>query len=159
MHLSTFEKIKKESCNSVTSHHFDVKVGTREKCDASHLGFCASLKQDHGRIWKTVVFAGRFLEIAELKYSTDEHELVGLVWALDLFKNYVLGQQFSNSRITKQYLKPLMIIKTQKWPNLVFPVRQIRFYLTQFTVEHLSNKEMRFEDYLPRHSFSSIINF
>ena len=35
------------------------------------------------------------MNIAELKYSTNEIELLGLVWALDHFKNYLLGKQFS----------------------------------------------------------------
>ena len=65
------------------------------KCDASHLGLGASIEQDHRGNWKTVAFASKFLNIAELKYSTNELELLGLVWALDHFKNYLLGKQFS----------------------------------------------------------------
>ena len=42
-----FEKIKKEICNTVTNHLFDVNLNTGVKCDASHLGLGASVKQDH----------------------------------------------------------------------------------------------------------------
>ena len=65
------------------------------KCDASHLGLGASIEQDHRGIWKPVAFASRFLNVAELKYSNNELELLGLVWALDHFKNYLLGKRFS----------------------------------------------------------------
>ena len=60
-----------------------------------NLEFGASGEQDHRGTWKTVAFAGRFLNIAELNYSRNELELLGLVWALDHFKNYLLGKQFS----------------------------------------------------------------
>ena len=34
VHAEAFEKIEKEICNTVTNHHFDVKLNTRVKCDA-----------------------------------------------------------------------------------------------------------------------------
>ena len=95
VHVEAFEKIKKEICNTVTNHHFDVKLNTRVKCDASLLRLGASIEQDHRGNWKMVAFASRFLNVTELKYSTNELELLGLVWALDHFKNYLLGKQFS----------------------------------------------------------------
>ena len=55
----------------------------------------ASVEQDYRGIWKAVAFASSFLNVAELKYSSNELELLGLVWALDHFKNYLLGEQFS----------------------------------------------------------------
>ena len=85
----------KELFNTVTNHHFDVNLNTRVLCDESQLGLGASVEQDHGRTWKTAAFASRFLNIAELKYSTNELELLGLVWAPHHFKNYLLGKQFS----------------------------------------------------------------
>ena len=72
--VEAFEKIKKEICNTVTNHHFDVNLNTRVKCDASLLGLGASVEQDHG-----VAFASRFLNIAELKNGTNELEMLGLV--------------------------------------------------------------------------------
>ena len=88
VHAEAFNKIKKEICNTVMNHHFDVNLDTRVKCDASHLGLGASLEQDHRGVWKTVAFASRFLNVAELKYSTNDLELLGIVWTLDHFKNY-----------------------------------------------------------------------
>ena len=95
VHAEAFEKIKKEICITVMNHHFDVYLDTRVKFGASHLGLGASVEQDHRGIWKTVAFASTFLNVAELKDSTSELELLGLVWALDHFKNYLLGKQFS----------------------------------------------------------------
>ena len=121
------------------------------KCDASHLGLGASIEQDHRGNWKTVAFASRFLNIAELKYSTNELELLGLVWALDHFKNYLLGKQFSiltdhkaliGARKDDKYTKTAQSRLT-RWADKLLPF--------DFTVEHLPGKDMGFVDYLSRH--------
>ena len=44
VHAEAFEKIKKEICNTVTNHHFDVNLNTRVKRDASHLGLGAYIE-------------------------------------------------------------------------------------------------------------------
>ena len=67
IHVEAFKKIKKEICNRVINHHFDVNLNRRIKCDASHLRLGASVEQYHGGIWKTIAFMSRFLNIAELK--------------------------------------------------------------------------------------------
>ena len=41
---------KKEICNTVTNHDFDVMLNKRIKCDASQLGLGISLEQDHGEL-------------------------------------------------------------------------------------------------------------
>ena len=151
VHTEAFEKIKNEICNTVTNHHFDVKLNTRVKCDASHLGLGASIEQDHWGNWKTVAFASRFLNIAELKYSTNELELLGLVWALDHFKNYLLGKQFSILTDHKALIGALKDDKYTKtaqsrltrWADKLLPF--------DFTVEHLPGKDMGFVDYISRH--------
>ena len=131
VHAEAFEKIKKEICNTVTNHHFDVNLNTRVKCDASHLGLGVSIEQDHWRTWKTVAFARRFLKIDELKYSTIELELLSLVCALDNFKNYMLGKQFSiltGHKVLIAALKDDKLINTRKGLNLVSPFGRTNYH-------------------------------
>ena len=121
------------------------------KCDASHLGLGASIEQYHRGSWKTVAFASRFLNVAELKYSSNELELLGLVWALDHFKNYLLGKQFSILTDHKASIGALRDDKYTKmaqsrltrWADKLLPF--------DFTVEPLPGKNMGFVDYLSRH--------
>ena len=135
----------------MTNHHFDVKLNTRVKCDASHLGLDASIEQDNRGNWKTVAFASRFLNIAELKYSINEIELLRLVWAPDHFKNYLLGKQFSILTDHKALIGALKDDKCTKtaqsrltrWADKLLPF--------DFTVDHLTGKDMRFVDYISRH--------
>ena len=129
----------------------DVKLNTRVKCDASHLGLGASIEQDHWGNWKTVVFASRFLNVAELKHSTNDLELLGVVCALDHFKNYLLDKQFSiltDHKALIGALKDGKYTKTtqsrlSRWADKLLPF--------DFTVEHLPGKDMGFVDYLSRH--------
>ena len=43
----------------------------------------------------TIAYASRFLNKAEEKHSTNKLELLGVVWALEHFKLYLLGQKFT----------------------------------------------------------------
>ena len=81
-HKKAFDKIKLEIVNFTKNTHFDVKKFTRVKTDASHNELGASLEQLHGKDWKTVSFASRFLNPHESNYSTNELELLGGVWAV-----------------------------------------------------------------------------
>ena len=56
VHLVAFAKSKKETCNTVTNHHYVVKLKISVKCDASHLGMDAFLEQDQGVVSKTIAF-------------------------------------------------------------------------------------------------------
>ena len=102
-------------------------------------------------VWKTVAFASRFHNIAELKYSTNKLELLGLVWALDHFKNYLLGKQFSiltDHKVLIGALKDHKYTKTAqsrltRWVDKLLPF--------DFTVENLPGKEKGFVVYLSRH--------
>ena len=57
-------------------YHFDSSKGSRVKCDASHNGLGACLEQEvEPGIWAPTAFASRFLNNAEVKYSTNELEI------------------------------------------------------------------------------------
>ena len=83
--------------------YFDFKRNTRIKTDASHDGLGVSLEQLHGNNWKTVSFASTFLISHDSKFSKNELEPLGVVWAKGQYKNYLYGSD--------QNLKFLTIIK------------------------------------------------
>ena len=45
-------------------------------------------------VWAPTAFASRFLNNAETKYSTNELELLAIVWACEHFRTYLLGNRF-----------------------------------------------------------------
>ena len=78
-----FKKVKSETVNLTENTHFDVKLNTRVKSDESHSGLGAMLEELYGNDWRSVSFPSRFLNPDKAKYSTNELELFGVVWAVE----------------------------------------------------------------------------
>ena len=94
-HTKTFENIKSQIARIVENKHFDVDKETRVKCDARKLGLGATLEQKTENTWHTITFASRFLNTVEQRYSTNELELLAVVWSLEHFKHYLQGSEFT----------------------------------------------------------------
>ena len=83
-------------------NYYNPSRETRVKCDASHSGLGATLEQwSEQKEWVPIAFASRYLNTQEKKYSTNELELLTVVWAEDRFKHYLLGKEFVIKQITK----------------------------------------------------------
>ena len=91
-HQTHFEHIKTVIANATGNTHFNPALETRIKCDASRQGLGAALEQLDCEGWKTVAFASRFLNSNKECYSINELELLGVVWAIEYFKYYLLGR-------------------------------------------------------------------
>ena len=67
--------------------NFDQRLETRIVCwDASNTGLGAALEQHSTEGWVAIAYASRFLNSLEEKYSVNELELIGVVWAIEHFK-------------------------------------------------------------------------
>ena len=94
-HSEIFESIKTAVANITKIHFYDPKMATRVVCDASHNGLGATLEQQNAEgDWVPIAFASRYLNIQEKKYSTNELELLAVVWSVGRFKHYLLGKEF-----------------------------------------------------------------
>ena len=71
----------------------DIHSDTRIVCDASHNGLGAVLEQLNSDGWRPISFASRYLNEAEKKYSTNELEMLAVVWGAEYFRNYMLGRK------------------------------------------------------------------
>ena len=64
------------------------------KCDAGHSGLGSALKQElPDGSWVPISIASRFLNIQEKKYSTNDLELLAIVWSSEHFPNFLLGRK------------------------------------------------------------------
>ena len=90
-HQAAFENIKLHIKNITENTHYDSTRKTRVRTDASRSGLGAVLEQESNVGWETIAYASRFLNKAEEKYSINELELLGVVWALEHFKHYLYG--------------------------------------------------------------------
>ena len=93
-HQTHFEHIKTTIASATENTHFNPTLETRVKCDASRQGQGAALEQLDCEGWKTVAFASRFLNKNEERYSINDLELLGVVWAIEYFKYYLFEIKF-----------------------------------------------------------------
>ena len=90
-----FQKILNLIANIPNLFHYDASKASRVECDASHSGLGACLEQEvEPNVWAPIAFASRFLNSAEIKYSTNELELLAIVWSCEHFRTYLLGKRF-----------------------------------------------------------------
>ena len=95
-------------------------------------------------------FASRFLNNHKSKYSTNELELLGEVWAMEHFKNYLNGNDFEIVTDHKALLSALnanesnktMHSRITRWVNRLLPFN--------FKIKHITGKEKGFTDLLSR---------
>ncbi|TNN12381.1 Retrovirus-related Pol polyprotein from transposon 17.6, partial [Schistosoma japonicum] len=97
--------------------------------DASDFGIGAVLRQDDG----VVEYASRVLTPTEQKYSTIEKECLAIVWAVDKWRPYLLGQPF---HIETDY-KPLQWLKTARDPRGKLSRWTLRLQEYDFTIGHI----------------------
>ena len=72
--------------------HYVSSKKSRVKCDPSDNGLGACLEHEiEPRIWTPTAFASRFLNNAEAKFSTNELELLAIVWACEHFSYLFVG--------------------------------------------------------------------
>ena len=150
-HSVAFEDIKKAVANIALLNYYDPLKQTRIKCDASHSGLGATLEQwSHQNEWIPIAFASRSLNSQEQKHSTNELELLAVVWAVDRFKHYLLGKEFVIATDHKALTSALGEHRSNKtyqsrltrWVDRLLPY--------QFTITHIPGRDMGIVDYLSR---------
>ena len=94
-HNTIFKNILKLVSEITQNKLFDQHLDTRIVFDASTTGLRAALEQFSPEGWVAVAYASRFLNSLEEKYSVNELEIIGVVWAIEHFKYYLNGKNFT----------------------------------------------------------------
>ena len=135
-----FQDIKNEMVKPTILAIYNPDAPTKICSDASAFGLGAVLLQQHSEErWKPVAYASRFMSETEQRYSQIEKEALGIIWACDKFKDYILGKKIS----LETDHKPLVpLLGTTSLANL--PPRILRFRLRlshfQYTISHIPGK-------------------
>ena len=133
-------------------YHYDSSKKSRVKCDASHNGLGACLEQEiEPGVWAPTAFASRFLNNAETKYSTNELELLAIVWACEHFRTYLLGNRFQVltdhkaiiSALSENYNNKSYQSRLSRWADRLLPF--------DFEVIHVPGVTLGIVDYLSRY--------
>ena len=150
-HDSAFNNIKSKIHQIIENKHFGTSKQTRVKCDASAKGPGASIEQKHNNDWHTIAFASRFLNYHESRYSTNELELLAVVWSLEHFKHYLYGTKFTLQTDHRALLTALNENRGNKTYQSRLTRCVDRLLPFDFNLEHIPGKNMGFADYLSRH--------
>ena len=150
-HSVVFEEIKKAAANIALLNYYDPSKQTRVKCYASHSGLGATLDQwsDQDE-WVPIAFASRYLNSQEIKYSTNELELLAVVWAVDRFKHYLLGKEFVIATDHKALTSALGEHRSNKTYQSRLTRWVDRLLAYQFKVIHIPGRDMGIVDNLSR---------
>jgi len=144
--MLAYEKLKKEISECRTRAHFDPEKKIVIQTDACNLGLGAVLLQEG----VPVVYVSRTLTDVEKRYSQIELEFLGLVFALNKLKLYVLGAevdiQTDHLPILGLLRKPIdqLSNRLQRW------VIGIQHY--QFKITHIPGKSNVLADCLSRNA-------
>lgn len=97
IHQQAFENIKKLFVNENILCHFNPEYETSIETDASSYGLGAVLLQRPNKQsqWSPVQFSSRTLNNAERNYSQIEREGLSVIFALDKFREFLLGSPFT----------------------------------------------------------------
>ena len=90
-----FKNILQMVAKVTQNKHFDHHLDSRLVCDASNTSLGAALDWHSAEGWVAIAYASRFLNSLEEKYSVNELELLGVVWASEHFKYYLYGKHFT----------------------------------------------------------------
>ena len=87
-HEHAFKYIKQDSVRPCNLQYFKHKPGTEIQCDASLKGLGACMIQNG----QPVSYASKSLTDIESRYSNIEREILGVVFALTRFHQYIYGR-------------------------------------------------------------------
>ena len=88
------------------------------------------------------------------KYSTNELELLAVVWAVDRYKHYLLGKPFTIATDHKALTTALDGNKSNKTYQSRLPRWADRLLPYQFKIVHIPGRDMGIVDYLSRDPFN-----
>ena len=147
-----FQKILNLIANIPNLFHYDASKASRIKCDASHSGLGACLEQEvEPNVWAPIAFASRFVNSAEIKYSTNELELLAIVWSCEHFRTYLLGKRFLiltdhkaiTSALNETYGKKSYQSRLSRWADRLIPF--------DYQIEHIPGSSLGIVDYMSRY--------
>ena len=107
-----FNETKNCIANATEKSHYNLHLETRVKCDESRSGLGAALEQLTVDGWKPIAFTSRFLNPCKKRFSVNELELLGVVWSIEYFQNYLYVKHFT---VNTDYRALLYILKEKKF--------------------------------------------
>ena len=149
-HNTTFKSKLNLVAEITQNKHFDQHLDNRIVWVASTTGLGSALEQISLEDWVTVAYAARFLNSLEEKFSVNELELLGVVWAIERFKYYLYGKHFTVITDHQALISALNASERSKtsqsrltcWIDQLIPFH--------FDIKHLAGNKIGLIDYMSR---------
>lgn len=154
-HNEAFNKLKTILTSEPVIAHFSDDKDTYLTVDASLIGLGAVLEQpDEYNKLKPIGYASRKVLDSEKTYSSTTLELLGLVFGITYFREYLWGRKFTvySDNISLQYYKNLKI------PSARIARLTLKILDFDFTIKHKAGKENKVADCLSREHIMNIID-
>ncbi|XP_055604564.1 uncharacterized protein K02A2.6-like [Uranotaenia lowii] len=138
-----FKRIKDEICKDVSLAHFDPSLEIILICDASNEGVSAVLSQKSKTgIERPVAYASRILHSSEKNYSVIDKEALAIMYGVNKFFLYLVGNRF----LIRTDHKPLLrLLHPQKGVPTIAASRMQRWahFLSGFNygIEHVKSEQ------------------
>ena len=131
----------------------------RVKCDASRSSLGAALEQLTIDEWTTIAFTSRFLNSCNKRFGANELELLGVVWSIEYFKNYLYGKHFKVITDHRALLSILKENRSNKSYSSHLTCGIDKLLPFQFDTEHLPGAKMEIMDFISRHPSRKVKKF
>uniref|UniRef100_A0AAZ3QB26 Reverse transcriptase/retrotransposon-derived protein RNase H-like domain-containing protein n=1 Tax=Oncorhynchus tshawytscha TaxID=74940 RepID=A0AAZ3QB26_ONCTS len=130
--VRAFKELKEELKSTPVLALFDPNKETKVSADESSYGLGGVLLLKKIKEWKPVAYASRSLTPTEQRHAQVEKEALGLIWACERFRDFLIGQHFQ----LETDHKPLQsLLGNQYWDNL--PPQMQRFRMRLMTYSYM----------------------
>ena len=151
-YIEAFQKCKELLTNAPLLQYPDYDKPFILTTDASALALGAVLSQGPIGSDRPIAYASRTLSDTEVRYSTIERELLGILWAVKHFRPYLYGRKF----IIYTDHRPLAWLYSLKEPNSKLTRWRLRLQEYDFEVIYKKGKQNTNADALSRIKINAI---
>ena len=143
-HERAFQDLKGALCQKPVLQSPSFSLPFTIQTDASHRGIGGALLQGEGEDKKPVAYISRKLFPRETRYSAVELECLAVKWAIDSFKYYLVGREFTleTDHRAPQWLESMKDTNSRitRWFLSLQPYR--------FCIQHIPGKQNTVADFL-----------
>lgn len=147
--VKAFQDLKKDLSSALVLALYDANKPIKVSADASSYGLGAVLLQQESDDWRPVAYASQSLTPVEQRYAQVEKEALGLTWACERFRDFLIGQHF----VMETDHKPLLsLLGGQELDALLPRIQRCRMRLMRYSykISHVPGKSLWTADTLSR---------
>ncbi|KAL6455308.1 hypothetical protein MHYP_G00362590 [Metynnis hypsauchen] len=144
-----FQDLKDALASPPVLAMYDPNRECKVSADASSYGLGGVLLQKWNEEWRPIAYMSRSLTPTEQRYAQIEKEALGLTWACERFRNFLIGKHF---QLETDHKPLLSLLGSQPLDALPPQIQRFRMRLMRYSysISHVSGKCLWTADTLSR---------